>query len=163
MTGDASLAQPQRALVLAVKSPPYFERVIKEGLANNWLTQDAVLQYAEKAPNAIVQLAQYFSTPHLRPALEKARVLLVHAVSLGLEHTSNSNVRTAAGMLHAVAIAKHSKVGFDLGRALAKLEWLDDHGTKQYLEHLFVRPISLAAYKAKLSALQSDNDFLGSL
>ena len=148
---------------LAHKDPPYFERVLSEGLTKGWLSREDVEQYGAKAPNAIVQLATYFSTPHLRPALEEARVLLVHAVSLGLEAASESSPQRAALVMKSSTIAKHSKAGFDLGRALAKLEWLDEAGTKAYLRQLFSAPLSLHGYRAKKSQLGNDNDFLENL
>lgn len=148
---------------IALKQPPYFERVLSEGLAKGWLTRKDVERYSARAPNAIVQLATYFSTPHLRPALEEARVLLVHAVSLGLEQASESNPQFAATLMRSATIAKHSKAGFDLGRTLAQLEWLDDAGTKAYLHKLFSSPLSLQNYRSKKSQLGQDNDFLEQL
>lgn len=148
---------------LTLKEPPYFERVMAEGLAQGWLTREDIERYGARAPNAIVQLATYFSTPYLRPALEDARVLLVHAVSLGLEQASESNLRFAGVLMCSTSIAKHSKAGFDLGRTLAKLEWLDDAAAKPYLQSLFSSPVTLTAYRSKLAQLRQDNAFLETL
>ena len=148
---------------LSLLKPPYFEQVVQEGLAKGWLCLADIDRYGARAPNAIVQLAQYFSTPYLRPELERAKGLLVHAVSLGLEHASESNPQFAATLMQSSSIAKHSKAGFDLGRALAKLEWLDEAGTKAYLQSLFATPITLDAYRGKLSQLRQDNTFLETL
>jgi hypothetical protein len=142
---------------------PFFEEVLVFAVTNGFLTPEEIRAYSYKAPAAIVQIANHVGSAHLRPNLEDARALLVHAVSLGLEHACSADRVLAVQCIRTSAINKHSKSGFDLIRKLAALDRVPPDKVPAFLAKTLKSPLSLAEYRIIEEGLSAADALLNSL
>src|SRR5690606_13604546 len=92
-----------------VDSSPYFERVLRYAIEQGLIDDVRLEAMKREGAKGIVQLAQFFSTAHLRPALESARTRLVTLVSLALEADSGRRMDTASRLLKEKSLLALSK------------------------------------------------------
>lgn len=152
-----------------VDSSPYFERVLRYALEQG-LLDDARLQAMKReGAKGMVQLATFFSTAHLRPALEAARTRLVTLVSLALEADSGRRLDTAARLLKEKSLLALSKSGADRLRQLLALptdRLLSDDEIYREDEKRFLawrtldEPVTFARYLAERREREANRDHI---
>ncbi len=152
-----------------VDSSPYFERVLRYAIEQG-LIDDARLEAMKReGAKGIVQLAKFFSTAHLRPALESARTRLVTLVSLALEADSGRRMDTAARLLKEKSLLALSKSGADRLRQLLALptdrllseDDLYREDEKRFLAwRTLEEPVTFARYLAERREREANRDHI---
>lgn len=104
-----------------VDTRPIFEQALSHGRALGLIDDERLAGIRREGAKGIVQLAKFFSSEHLRPALEDARIRLVTLVSLALELDSGSNLSLAVDLLRQKTLLSLSKAGATALRSLLKL------------------------------------------
>lgn len=152
------------SLVVAPTAPPAFMlHAFRTGLAAQTLTPADIVGYSAKAPQALVQLADYFGSSYLRPCLEAAADQLTHAVSLGLAYRTRGSLEAAWHLIKTEPIARHSKQGFDLLRSLAQKAGVPPAELKTWLAKRVAAPLPLADYETECEAWDAADDLLAHL
>lgn len=107
---------------------PFFEQVLAHGRAQGLIDDERLAGIRREGAKGIVQLAGFFSTAHLRPELEAARIRLVTLVSLALAMGSGGELSVATDLLRHKTLLSLSKAGADALRSLLGLPqdlWLE--------------------------------------
>ena len=97
---------------------PFFEKALAYGVQHGILDNTKLDAIQTDAPKGMVQIARYFGSEFLRPALEKAKDRIVNLVSLTLEIHSGGDLRKAAEQLREHSFMSRSKASSDLLKAL---------------------------------------------
>ena len=144
---------------------PFFDKALRYGVQQGLITPERVLGIQTDFSKGIVQIANFFSTAHLRPELELAQRRMVNLVSLYLEDMSGGDMQVAAASLRDKTLLSHSKAGSDMLKRLQAMpdSTLIDRGPvsperqRAYLdEKTAAESIPLAEYRSEL-ALRQEN------
>jgi len=144
---------------------PFFDKALRYGVQQGLITPERLLGIQTDFSKGIVQIANFFSTAHLRPELELALRRMVNLVSLYLEDMSGGDMRIAAAALRDKTLLSHSKAGSDMLKRLQAMpdSTLIDHGPvsperqRAYLdEKTAAETIPLAEYQSEF-ALREEN------
>lgn len=122
------MAMNSTAQLATFDKRPFFEQALAQGRAQGLIDDERLAGIRREGAKGIVQLASFFSTAHLRPELEAARIRLVTLVSLALAMSSGGDVGVAAGLLREKTLLSLSKAGADALRSLLSLPqdlWLE--------------------------------------
>jgi len=152
-----------------VDSSPYFERVLRHAIEHGLVGDTRLEAMKREGAKGMVQLATFFSTAHLRPALEAARTRLVTLVSLALEADSGRRMDTAARLLNEKSLLALSKSGADRLRQLLALptdRLLSDDDLYREDEKRFLawrtldEPVTFARYLAERREREANRDHI---
>ncbi len=144
---------------------PFFDKALRYGVQQGLITPERLLGIQTDFSKGIVQIANFFSTAHLRPELELAQRRMVNLVSLYLEDMSGGDMQVAAASLRDKTLLSHSKAGSDMLKRLQAMpdSTLIDRGPvsperqRAYLdEKTAAETIPLAEYRSEL-ALRQEN------
>jgi hypothetical protein len=144
---------------------PFFDKALRYGVQQGLITPERLLGIQTDFSKGIVQIANFFSTAHLRPELELAQRRMVNLVSLYLEDMSGGDMQVAAASLRDKTLLSHSKAGSDMLKRLQAMpdSTLIDRGPvsperqRAYLdEKTAAETIPLAEYQSEF-ALRQEN------
>jgi hypothetical protein len=155
---------PASNALSAFDARPYFDKALHYGVTQGIITPERLQGIQEDFAKGIVQIANFFSTAHLRPELELALKRMVNLISLYLEDQSGGDLRIAAASLRDRTFLSHSKGGSDMLKRLNALpdstmlahEPVTPERQRAYLEEKTAsQTISLADYQADLALRQA--------
>lgn len=145
----------------------FFDKALHYGVAQGIITPERLLSIEEDFAKGIVQIANFFSTAHLRPELELALQRMVNLLSLYLEDLSGGDLQIAATSLRDKTFLSHSKGGSEM---LKRLHALPDstvldggavspESQRAYLDEMTAaNSISLAEYRAEFAVRQENRN-----
>lgn len=82
--------------VAAYDNAPFFEKVLKHAVQNNFIDQPRLAEIINDAATGSLQIAEYFDeSTHLRKNLEVSMKRMVSLVSLHLEDTTDGELDKA--------------------------------------------------------------------
>lgn len=158
---------PGHTPLSTIDTRPYFEQVLQHGWQEGLIDAPRLEAMRREGAKGVVQLAAFFSTAHLRPALEAARTRLVTLVSFSLEAESGRMPQKAAALLRDRSLLALSKAGADRLRQLMALpadsllggEDFFQENEKQFLaRYTLDEPITFARYLAERKRRETHRD-----
>jgi hypothetical protein len=151
----------------AFDSRRFFDKALHYGVAQGIITPERLQSIQEDFAKGIVQIANFFSTAHLRPELELALQRMVNLLSLYLEDITGGDLQIAATSLRDKTFLSHSKGGSEM---LKRLHALPDstvldggavspESQRAYLDEMTAaNRISLAEYRAEFAVRQENRN-----
>ena len=100
---------------------PFFDRVFSEASRAGLISASQMQTFQSDGAKSILQIAKFFGSANLRPALEDARARFVTLMSLYLEVQSEGQIEDAIPLLLEHSLVRLSKRGADLLRGLMKM------------------------------------------
>jgi hypothetical protein len=152
-----------------IDSRPFFVIALRYGVNQKIISLDRLHVIQDDLAKGIVQIANFFSTAHLRPELELALHRMVNLISLYLENISGGNLQNAAASLRDNTLLSHSKAGADM---LKRLQAMPDNtqilgssitpeDQRAYLdEKTAAHSINQAEYLSQLTSRQENQNLI---
>lgn len=109
----------------------FFEKTLALWVKQWKITGEKVQEILEEGGDGIIQIAEAFSTPYLRPRLESARDRMVALVSLYLENESQGSFERAINLINQKEFLELSKWWSDMIKKLWGIMEVDDLMTKE--------------------------------
>ncbi len=140
--------------VAAYDNAPFFEKVLKHAVQNNFIDQARLAEMINDAATGSLQIAEYFDeSTHLRQNLEVSMRRMVSLVSLYLEDTTDGELDKAAQLLKDKPFRALSRGGSQMLKALYSMPEDEHFGSsrldseREFLKKCLSKELSVAKYR----------------
>lgn len=140
--------------VAAYDNAPFFEKVLKHAVQNNFIDQARLAEMINDAATGSLQIAEYFDeSTHLRQNLEVSMRRMVSLVSLYLEDTTDGELDKAAQLLKDKPFRALSRGGSQMLKALYSMPEDENFGSsrldseREFLKKCLSKEPSVAKYR----------------